>query len=184
MIQNSPAPASNEPSIETPNLIEASNLIAPKIELIGEGTIIITGNTPGDLVPHIDNILDIVHSIRHFSQDGDRSGHRAIAEKKAAGIPLENGEFRLRISYTNSRTVRDDGSFEINFLISAAGKHELFPESDSSDKQPPTRAMDSDEIKKYFAKVISMCFSELCNYLKRAFSSTTNDELSPDSALQ
>lgn len=179
MNQNSLASLSNKPAIKP------SDPIIPKIELIGDDTIVITGNTPEELSPHLGNILGIVHAIRHFSQDGDRSGRRAIAEKKATGIPLENNEFRLCFSYTNSRTVRSDGSIIINFLISNADarEHRLLLSDDSSGNQP-YRIMSGDETKQYFAKLVSMCLSELREYLDRAFSFAPNGNSSPSHLIQ
>lgn len=144
---------------------------APQIQKAGE--ILRVTNLPADKearATHIAAFENILHQLKHYACHGTIKGRKAAMEMEKAGIPPENREYRLGISYIVSDGA--DGLVQINLLWNTACEPQIF-----DDKCPDGRPMEEAEIQTYFEKVINLCRHEIDLYLQEHFPRTAEPQI-------
>lgn len=155
MSKNSTTPATSTP----PHQI-------PRVEKVNEANLKITG-LPASQARHIEDIERILHQIKHLTSHGTIRGRKASEAMKAAGLPFENSEFRIGISYTvNSQP---NGTIMIHILWNTVCPAIVSLDETRALTEDNSRPMSDEEIREYFERAVNLCICEIDIYLQDTF---------------
>lgn len=138
----------------------------PRIEKVNEASLKITG-LPASQAQHLENIERILHQIKHLASHGTIQGRKAAEAIKAAGLPFENSEFRIGISYTVKS--QPNGTILIHILWNTVCPTVVPLDVSRALTEGNSRPMTDEEIREYFERAVNLCICEIDIYLQDTF---------------